>query len=134
MLKLTKLSRCRLRSCSPKVDLATRTPCNFHAGSNRAVDRQYQNITSKVTGHTKLSGFSKLDMDLTPDFDELLRERKAAPTRQQVTLDSIDGFLREALRIVGYSINCRRHAELTEGRTPTLRDCIKTFEVCGGRT
>jgi len=38
-------------------------------------------------------------MDITPEFDELLRERNAPPTTKQVTLENIDGFLKEALRI-----------------------------------
>jgi hypothetical protein len=41
--------------------------------------------------------------DLTSSFNELLRERNAPPTRQAVTLDAIDGFLKEAYRIVGLS-------------------------------
>lgn len=39
-------------------------------------------------------------MDITPEFDELLRKQNAPPTTKQVTLENIDGFLKEALRIV----------------------------------
>jgi hypothetical protein len=39
-------------------------------------------------------------MNVTLEFDELLRERKAPPTRKTVSLEKIDGFLKEALRIV----------------------------------
>ncbi|CAG9937070.1 unnamed protein product [Clonostachys rosea f. rosea IK726] len=38
-------------------------------------------------------------MNVTLEFDELLRERKAPPTRKTVSLEKIDGFLKEALRI-----------------------------------
>ncbi|KAF4126699.1 SNARE-complex protein Syntaxin-18 N-terminus [Geosmithia morbida] len=39
-------------------------------------------------------------MDITPDFDELLKQRGApTTTTKQVSLDRVDGFLKEALRI-----------------------------------
>jgi hypothetical protein len=40
-------------------------------------------------------------MDVTPEFDELLRKHNAPPTKKAVSLAEIDGFLKEALRIVG---------------------------------
>lgn len=46
-------------------------------------------------------------MDLTADFDELLRERNAPPTRSDINLDKIDGFLKEALRIVSLALVSR---------------------------
>jgi syntaxin 18 len=39
-------------------------------------------------------------MNVTVTFNELLRERNAPETRKRVTLDAIDGFLKEAYRIV----------------------------------
>jgi hypothetical protein len=40
-------------------------------------------------------------MDVTAEFDELLRKHNAPPTKKAVSLEEIDGFLKEALRIVG---------------------------------
>lgn len=39
-------------------------------------------------------------MDITASFNELLQQRDAPTTKSQVTLDVIDGFLKEAYRIV----------------------------------
>ncbi len=39
-------------------------------------------------------------MDVTSIFNELLRERNAPTTRRDINLERIDGFLKEALRIV----------------------------------
>lgn len=41
-------------------------------------------------------------MDITPQFDQLLKQREApkTKTKQRVSLDAIDGFLKEAYRIV----------------------------------
>lgn len=41
-------------------------------------------------------------MDITPDFDKLLTGRGAEATRKQITLENVDGFLKEALRIVSH--------------------------------
>lgn len=38
--------------------------------------------------------------DLTPLFNELLQQQNAAPTARAVSLDAIEGFLKEAYRIV----------------------------------
>lgn len=38
-------------------------------------------------------------MDITAEFDQLLQKRSAPPTKRTVSLDNIDGFLKEALRI-----------------------------------
>lgn len=43
-------------------------------------------------------------MNLTVTFNELLRERNAPETRKRVTLDTIDGFLKEAYRIVSHTL------------------------------
>jgi hypothetical protein len=53
-----------------------------------------------------------LAMDITPDFNELLRERNAPPTRSDLNLDKIDGFLKDALRIVQRFSTPRRKPEL----------------------
>lgn len=39
-------------------------------------------------------------MNITVTFNELLRERNAPETKKRVSLDAIDGFLKEAYRIV----------------------------------
>lgn len=39
-------------------------------------------------------------MDITSELDELLKKRGAPTTTKQVSLDKVDGFLKEALRIV----------------------------------
>jgi len=43
-------------------------------------------------------------MDITVTFNELLKERNALEVRKRVTLDAIDGFLKEAYRIVGHAL------------------------------
>ena len=47
-------------------------------------------------------------MDITVTFNELLKERNAPEIRKRVTLDAIDGFLKEAYRIVGQAPPLRR--------------------------
>jgi hypothetical protein len=43
-------------------------------------------------------------MDITVTFNELLKERNAPEIRKRVTLDAIDGFLKEAYRIAGHTL------------------------------
>lgn len=52
-------------------------------------------------------------MDITVTFNELLRERNAPETRKRVTLDAIDGFLKEAFRIVSnaHLLSCLARAD-----------------------
>lgn len=47
-------------------------------------------------------------MDITVTFNELLKERNAPEIRKRVTLDAIDGFLKEAYRIVDQAPPLRR--------------------------
>lgn len=39
-------------------------------------------------------------VNLTPQFNELLRKQNVAPCSAKLSLDAIDGFLKEAYRIV----------------------------------
>jgi hypothetical protein len=43
-------------------------------------------------------------MDRTADFNNLLRQQNAPPTKKDINLDKIDGFLKEALRIVSRTV------------------------------
>lgn len=44
-------------------------------------------------------------MDLTPVFNELLGKHNAPQTRKKYSVADIDGFLKEAYRIVGSTMN-----------------------------
>ncbi|KAI1014788.1 hypothetical protein LB503_003627 [Fusarium chuoi] len=57
-------------------------------------------------------------MNLTVTFNELLRERNAPETRKRVTLDAIDGFLKEAYRINSHITSL--HRELQDVRQAYL--------------
>ncbi|KAF5022252.1 hypothetical protein F66182_5691 [Fusarium sp. NRRL 66182] len=57
-------------------------------------------------------------MDITISFNELLRERNAPETRKRVTLDAIDGFLKEAYRINSHITSL--HRELQDVRQAYL--------------
>ncbi|CAJ0549351.1 hypothetical protein HG530_010135 [Fusarium avenaceum] len=57
-------------------------------------------------------------MDITVTFNELLRERNAPETRKRVTLDAIDGFLKEAFRINSHITSL--HRELQDVRQAYL--------------
>lgn len=79
-------------------------------------------------------------MDLTSEFDDLLRKRSASPTKKAVTLDRIDGFLKEALRINSHITKLHQnlrsvrraylaraqprkgHGQTTEGQPAVLSD------------
>lgn len=43
-------------------------------------------------------------MDITIGFNELLRQRDAPEAKKRVTMDAIDGFLKEAYRIVRHAL------------------------------
>ncbi|RFN43373.1 hypothetical protein FIE12Z_12403 [Fusarium flagelliforme] len=57
-------------------------------------------------------------MDITVTFNELLKERNAPETRKRVTLDAIDGFLKEAYRINSHITSL--HRELQDVRQAYL--------------
>ncbi|KAF4342517.1 Syntaxin ufe1 [Fusarium beomiforme] len=57
-------------------------------------------------------------MNVTVTFNELLRERNAPETRNRVTLDAIDGFLKEAYRINSHITSL--HRELQDVRQAYL--------------
>ncbi|KAJ9423801.1 hypothetical protein QL093DRAFT_2276266 [Fusarium oxysporum] len=57
-------------------------------------------------------------MNVTVTFNELLRERNAPETRKRVTLDAIDGFLKEAYRINSHITSL--HRELQDVRQAYL--------------
>jgi len=57
-------------------------------------------------------------MDRTPDLNELLRKQHAPPVRTEVTLENIDGFLKEALRINTHIAEL--HRSLLSGRRAYL--------------
>ncbi|KAM0563490.1 hypothetical protein ACHAPJ_001211 [Fusarium lateritium] len=57
-------------------------------------------------------------MNITVNFNELLRERNAPETRKRVTLDAIDGFLKEAYRINSHITSL--HRELQDVRQAYL--------------
>lgn len=44
--------------------------------------------------------------DITSQFNELLRQKNAAPVAAKASLDAIDGFLKEAYRIVRLIGHC----------------------------
>lgn len=57
-------------------------------------------------------------MDITPSFNEILQKRNAPTTKSQVTLDVIDGFLKEAYRINSHITSL--HQELQDVRQAYL--------------
>ncbi|KAF4432064.1 hypothetical protein F53441_13861 [Fusarium austroafricanum] len=57
-------------------------------------------------------------MNVTVAFNDLLRERNAPETRKRVTLDAIDGFLKEAYRINSHITSL--HRELQDVRQAYL--------------
>ncbi|KAL4729501.1 hypothetical protein ACLX1H_003921 [Fusarium chlamydosporum] len=57
-------------------------------------------------------------MNITVTFNELLKERNAPETRKRVTLDAIDGFLKEAYRINSHITSL--HRELQDVRQAYL--------------
>ncbi|KAK5998551.1 Syntaxin-18-like protein [Cladobotryum mycophilum] len=57
-------------------------------------------------------------VDITSQFNELLRRHNAPPTAQKVSLDTIDGFLKEAYRINSHITNL--HQQLKDVRQAYL--------------
>ncbi|RSL95082.1 hypothetical protein CEP52_012278 [Fusarium oligoseptatum] len=57
-------------------------------------------------------------MDITIGFNELLRQRDAPATKKRVTMDAIDGFLKEAYRINSHITSL--HRELQDVRQAYL--------------
>lgn len=73
--------------------------------------------------------------NLTPEFNELLKQRSAAPTRERVTLETIEGFLKEAYRIVRLAnILSMNKADTNSHRTLTLRACTKSSKMSDKHT
>lgn len=68
-------------------------------------------------------------MNRITEFDVLLSKRRAPPTRKQVTLERVDGFLKEALRIVSSATLDLKALTDIVTRTPTSSSYINTFEA-----
>lgn len=47
-----------------------------------------------------MSSSSTASVDLTSQFNELLRQKNAPPCKGKLSLDAVEGFLKEAYRIV----------------------------------
>lgn len=60
-------------------------------------------------------------MDLTPVFNDLLSKHNAPQTGKKYSVADIDGFLKDAYRIVGCDKEDHTRQQLTRDRNRTLR-------------
>lgn len=58
--------------------------------------------------------------NLTPQFNDLLRKHKAPPCRENLSIDAVEGFLKEAYRIVWL---CNTHCDGSLFLTNSFIEC-----------
>jgi hypothetical protein len=105
LTKATKpLTRTALRSSTPKSWSFKRPKAQYHRDA-KSTNAQALHARASIVFYNMSLTSSTLSsaVEVTSEFNKLLQQRNASPVSGKVSLEAIEGFVKEAYRIVRHS-------------------------------